>query len=209
MQNNSNVPLQKDYENPRPNQQPGIRPQKFTTLNESVLQSLLRDIKQIFIRIRYVVFPFGSGTKRLKNWDLWGPLVLCICLSWTLSAGAPSIAANDIFGTVFCLIWVGASIVTLNAQILGGDVSIFHSVCTLCYSLFPLNIAAAVCVFMKAQLNFSISLIITVVAFLWSFKAASIYMEGLMGSDMKGLALYPVFLFYLFLAFFILQMVAS
>ncbi len=201
--------ITKDVENPRLVQPPVGRPIKPTTLNESVLQSLLRDIRQILIRIRYVVFPFGTGTKRLKNWDLWGPLVLCIGLSWTLSTAAPAVAANDIFGTVFCLIWVGAAVVTLNAQILGGDISIFHSVCTLCYSLFPLNVAAAFCVFFKAKLDFSISLIITVVAFLWSFKAASIYMEGLMGSETKGLALYPVFLFYLFLAFFVLQMVAS
>ena len=33
-----------------------------------------------------VIVPFGEN-KKLKNWDLWGPLVLCISLSWTLSKG--------------------------------------------------------------------------------------------------------------------------
>ena len=209
MQTNAQPPVRQDIENPRPPGGVAMKPMSPTTLNESVLQSLFRDIKQICIRTRYVIFPFGTGTKRLKNWDLWGPLVLCITLSWTLSTVATSTTANDIFGTVFCLVWVGAAVVTVNAQILGGDISIFHSVCTLCYSLFPLNVAAAVCVSLKGQLDFIICLIITIVAFLWSFKAASIYMEGLMGPETKGIALYPVFLFYLFLAFFILQMIAS
>lgn len=193
---------------PNPSNKPQIRynMNPSSTLNESVIQSLFRDISQIFIRIRYVVIPFGSGTKKLRNWDLWGPLVLCICLAWTLSSQAPSADANAIFGTVFCLIWIGSAVVTVNAQILGGSVSIFHSVCTLGYSLFPMNVAAAICVFFKNYIDFTLALIITVVSFLWSFKSASVYMEEMMGSEKKGLALYPIFLFYIFLAFFILQM---
>ena len=204
-----------DYENPAmkqgPAPAPGPRPQTrynmnmSSTLNESVLQSLFRDISQIFIRIRYVVFPFGSGTRRLKNWDLWGPLVLCIGLAWTLSSTATSADANAIFGTVFCLIWVGSAVVTINGQVLGGSISIFHSVCTLGYSLFPMNVAAIICVFLKDKIDFTLALIITTVAFLWSFKSASVYMEEMMGPNKKGLAIYPIFLFYIFLAFFILQ----
>jgi hypothetical protein len=42
-----------------------------------------RDLKQIGIRARYVIVPVGDTSKRreLKNWDLWGPLVLCITLA--------------------------------------------------------------------------------------------------------------------------------
>jgi hypothetical protein len=42
-----------------------------------------RDLKQIGIRARYVIVPLGdtSSRKELKNWDLWGPLVLCIVLA--------------------------------------------------------------------------------------------------------------------------------
>ena len=29
--------------------------------------------------------------------------------------------SNDIFGTVFCVVWVGAVFVTINAQLLGGQ----------------------------------------------------------------------------------------
>ena len=176
------------------------------TLDESIFRSLLRDISQIMLRIRYVVIPFGGNTKRLKTWDLWGPLVLCILLSWTLSKGASTLDANNIFGTVFCLIWVGSAVVTFNAQIIGGDVSIFHCICTLGYSLFPMCVSAIICVFLKAYLDSLLSIVIIAGGFVWSFQSASIYMQGIIGYEKKGLALYPVFLFYIFLAFFILQM---
>lgn len=178
----------------------------MNTLEETVIESLYRDVKQILIRVRYVLIPFGRGSRQLRKWDLWGPLVLCICLAWTLSAGASPTMANEIFGTVFCLVWVGAAVVTINAKLLKGNVSFFHCVCTLGYCLFPLNIAALICVFTKKYTTFFLSAIIVSVCFLWSFKAASLYMDRLMGPKTKGLSLYPVFLFYIFLAFFTLQM---
>lgn len=195
---------------------PTIKPQLLTinaprqstlnTLEESILQSIFRDIKQMLRRVRYIIVPFGSGDKKLKNWDLWGPLVLCIWLSWTLSTVAPATTANSIFGTVFCLVWIGSAVVTVNAKLLGGDVSFFHCVCTLGYSLFPMNVCALVCIYLKKKLSYTTLGAITLCAFLWSFKSASIYMEGLMGPEKKGLSVYPIFLFYIYIAFFIMQM---
>ena len=176
------------------------------TLEESVVESLYRDVKQILIRVRYVILPFGRTSNKLKQWDLWGPLVLCLCLAWTLSAGAAPTAANQIFGTVFCLVWLGAIVVTLNAKLLKGRISFFHCVCTLGYSLFPMNIAAFIGVFLKNYITFGMAAIITAICFLWSFKAASMYMDKLVRKNSKGLSLYPVFLFYIFLGFFTLEM---
>ena len=125
-----------------------------------------------------VIIPFGKG-KKLKNWDLWGPLVLCISLSWTLSL-ASSTQSTVIFGTVFCLIWLGAAIIAMNAQLLGGNISFFHCVCTLGYSLFPMNITAIIGVTLKSYLDFTIITSIVVVSVLWSCKSAGMYMEDLM-----------------------------
>ena len=177
----------------------------FATLNESVLQTIVRDMMQMLRRIRYVIIPFGSG-KGLKSWDLWGPLVLCLWLSWTLSSVASAATSNAIFGTVFCIVWIGAAGVTLNAKLLGGQISFFHCVCTLGYSLFPMNISAMLCIYLKEKLSFMTSVLIVAGAFLWSFQSASIYMNSLMGSEKRGLSMYPVFLFYIYIAFFIIQM---
>lgn len=207
MKNNpETIEMQTPGQQHAPPPRPDFLKTSINTLEESVIESLYRDLKQIVIRIRYVVIPFGKGSRQLRKWDLWGPLILCICLAWTLSAGATPTAANQIFGTVFCLVWVGAAVVTLNAKLLKGRVSFFHCVCTLGYSLFPMNVAAIICIFTKKYSSFLISAVIVLVCFLWSFKAASIYMDRLMGSKTKGLSLYPVFLFYIFLAFFTLEM---
>ena len=178
---------------------------KLATLNETVLQSLFRDFQMMGRRIRYVIIPFGSGSG-LRSWDLWGPLVLCIWLSWTLSSVAPPATANAIFGTVFCLVWFGAAGITVNAKLLGGNVSFFHCVCTLGYSLFPMNVSAMLCIYLKAKLSFMTSCMVVLGAFLLSFKAAALYMEALIHSEKKGLSLYPIFLFYIYIAFFIIQM---
>ena len=69
----------------------------------------------------------------LRNWDLWGPLVICMMLAVLLSISAPPEQAATVFCTVFGIVWVGAAVVTLNAQLLEGRLSFFQSVCVLGY----------------------------------------------------------------------------
>jgi hypothetical protein len=49
----------------------------------------------------------------------------CLCrlsLTSTLSLKSKDeTGSNDVFGTVFCVVWVGSVVVTLNAQLLGGQ----------------------------------------------------------------------------------------
>ena len=51
------------------------------TLNESISETLKRDFRRIFHKILYVILPRCSANKEieLKNWDLWGPLLLILC----------------------------------------------------------------------------------------------------------------------------------
>ena len=185
-----------------------FKQQKLQTLEESILLSLVRDIRQILRRVRMVIIPFGE-TKKLKNWDLWGPLVLCISLSWTLSKGTFGQAANDIFGIVFCLVWIGSVVISLNAQLFGGNLSIFHCICTLGYSLFPMNIIAFSCITFQSYLKLPIQISLVSFAYIWSCKSASIYMSSLVPEQVKLLALYPVYLYFIFIAFFIAQIACN
>lgn len=77
--------------------------------------------------------------------DLWGPLLVCLLLSSTLSFTAPQSSASLVFAAVFVIVWCGAAMVTLNAQLLGGSISFFQSVCILGYCVFPLTISAMAC----------------------------------------------------------------
>jgi hypothetical protein len=108
-----------------------------------------------------------------------------------------------IFGIVFVVVWIGSAVVTINAQLLGGTVSFFHSVCLLGYCLFPLNVAALVLAFI-GDINVFINLALVVLGLGWSTFSSIGFMAGLVPQTRKALAEYPVLLFYLFLAWFIL-----
>lgn len=54
-----------------------------------------------------------------------------------------------VFATVFVIVWVGAAAVTLNAQLLGGSISFFQSVCILGYCVFPLTLSSFGCLLMS------------------------------------------------------------
>lgn len=53
---------------------------------------------------------------------------------------------------VFALISVGAIALTINVVLLGGTIGFFQSLCLLGYCLFPMDVAAIVCVTVKKPL---------------------------------------------------------
>jgi len=54
-----------------------------------------------------------------------------------------------VFAAVFVIVWFGAAAVTVNAQLLGGTISFFQSVCILGYCVFPLTLSALGCLIMS------------------------------------------------------------
>lgn len=81
--------------------------------------------------------------------DLWGPLLVCLLLSTILSVTAPGDSGSLVFAAVFVIVWAGAAAVTLNTQLLGGNVSFFQSVCILGYCVFPLTLSSLGCLIMS------------------------------------------------------------
>merc|ERR1712166_814712 len=64
-------------------QKPGFS----NTLDESVSDTLMRDIMMVLNKLKFVMWPRGGGIQQLgKDWDLWGPLLLCLALSMILSS---------------------------------------------------------------------------------------------------------------------------
>jgi protein YIPF6 len=68
--------------------------------------------------------------------------------------------------------WVGAGVVTVNGQLLGGRLSFFQSVCLLGYCVFPILISAAACFayneFVTPKLAVILRFVTVVIALLWS-----------------------------------------
>jgi hypothetical protein len=84
----------------------------------------------------------------ISEWDLWGPLVICLALAIILSIDvshlsvshqhlvvkqhlcplqSPADQSIQVFSMVISLVTVGSVIVTVNAKLLGGRVSFFQS----------------------------------------------------------------------------------
>jgi len=176
-------------------------PQAFGTLTEPVTQTVLRDLRRIGHFIKNVLIPTEDKSSKLNDWDLWGPLIICLLLAITLSLKTEGNDSPLIFTLVFVLIWLGAGIVTFNALLLGGTPSFFHSVCVLGYCVVPLNFAAIICLL---DLNPYARFMIVVICFGWSCKASVGFVHPFIPDDRRALAVYPVLLFYAALSWMVL-----
>ena len=202
----------------------------YSTLDEPVMDTILRDVNAVGAKLRVVMKPLDRPPiwsysavsqessnpdatdqeqlsendrqilQQLKDWDLWGPLVLCLALGIILSWRAPRDQTALVFASVFCSVWVGGTVVTINAQLLGGTISFFQSLCVLGYSVFPLVCSAILMIVLPFAW---LQLIAVIAGFLWAVRTASFFISIYVKPERRLLALYPVFFFYTFLAWII------
>lgn len=189
----------------------------------------MRDVRAVGLKLKAVLVPldrnrpFGyinvlqeedvesSAGQRdvlnaLRDWDLWGPLFVCVSLALILSTKAPTKQTSQVFTTVFIVMWAGSLVVTLNAQLLGARISIFQSLCVLGYCVFPLTVSALIIALLsmtwlgKLWLNLGW----LALGFIWATRVSSIFVGQFVKRERRLLALYPVFFFYLLLGWLIL-----
>ncbi|KAI8329059.1 Yip1 domain-containing protein [Chlamydoabsidia padenii] len=192
----------------RPKTQPSNAPStsyEYTgedTLDEPVSVTILRDLKKVANKMLQVLHPKGDRHV-LRDWDLWGPLLLCLSLAITLSTRAPADQSVSIFTGVFVIVWLGAAVVTVNAKLLGGAVSFFQSVCVIGYCLFPLVAASIVSIFIHL---IWVRLPIAVVTFTWStYASVGFLSESQINlNNRRALTVYPLCLFYMVISWLIL-----
>lgn len=176
------------------------------TLDEPIVDTILRDLRLVGVKLKHVLVPRGDTTdKDLRNWDLWGPLLLCLTLAISLSYSTNSEQTALKFGVVFVIVWCGAGVVTVNAALLGGKISFLQSVCVLGYCLAPLALASIILRVMSfVWANHIVEAIIVFIAFGWATRASVGFMGQLLPEDKRLLGVYPVLLFYLFIGWMIL-----
>lgn len=63
------------------------RDDEFSTLDEPVKDTILRDVRAVGNKFIHVLYPKRSSAL-LRDWDLWGPLLLCVTLALLLQGGA-------------------------------------------------------------------------------------------------------------------------
>ncbi|KAL5011766.1 hypothetical protein ScPMuIL_010317 [Solemya velum] len=122
--------------------------EELSTLDEPVKETVMRDVRAVGSKLWHVLYPKQSR-ELLKEWDLWGPLILCTIMAMMLQGSTEKLdKLNDggpEFAEVFLIYWLGAVVVTLNTKLLGGNISFFQSVCVLGYCVSPLTVALIVC----------------------------------------------------------------
>jgi len=109
-----------------------------------------------------------------------------------------------VFTITITVLWMGGFIVSVNAILLGGHMSVFASVCVIGYCLAPMDAAAIACHFWD---NFMFRIAIVGGAYCWSIIASWGFIVSMMPPAKVGrgiLVAYPVFLFYLFVGWVIM-----
>ncbi|ETE67488.1 Protein YIPF6, partial [Ophiophagus hannah] len=181
----------------------------YSTLDEPVKETVMRDLKAVGKKFVHVMYPKKSSTL-LRDWDLWGPLILCVLLALMLQGGAADNTEDrgPQFAEVFVIIWFGAVVITLNSKLLGGTISFFQSLCVLGYCILPLTVALLVCRLVllanSGTAGFIVRLLVVITMFGWSTLASTAFLADSQPPNRKGLVVYPIFLFYFVISWMIL-----
>eukprot|EP00128_Syssomonas_multiformis_P010256 Colp12_sorted_trinity150504_noHs@29212 len=178
------------------------------TLDEPVSETLKRDVLMVFRKFQYVLLPL-ENKKLLRDWDLWGPLILCVTLALTLMGSSSDDQHALVFSGIFVIVWCGAGVVTLNSKLLGGELSFFQSICVLGYCILPLVISALfgrlIATIGSSAVYWTVRTLVVLGAFVWSVYASMVFLAGSQPAARRALAVYPIFLFYFVIAWLVLM----
>ncbi|XP_061388748.1 protein YIPF6 [Musca vetustissima] len=209
MDDYSNASLEGDMSIPGNKTNAPIGAPDFNTLDEPIKETVLRDVRAVGVKFYHVLYP-KEKSSLLKDWDLWGPLVLCTFMATILQGSSSGeYDGGPEFAQVFVIVWIGAAIVTLNSKLLGGNISFFQSVCVLGYCLTPVAISLIVCRIIllatQSPLLFFLRLLTTTVGFLWATYASFIFLGDSQPPNRKPLAVYPIFLFFFIISWLVIS----
>lgn len=181
----------------------------FDTLDEPIIDTINRDLKLLYEKFSQVLFPTNNGKNLLADWDLWGPVFICVLLSLLLQEGDSEKGAQ--FTQIFSLAFFGSLVVTLNAKLLGGKISFFQALCVIGYCLLPFIFSAvaikgiAFLLARTSRLNLLLRLMTTASGFIWAYYASIMFLSGSQPPKRKILSYYPLVLFYFVFAWLVIS----
>ncbi|CAL8115868.1 unnamed protein product [Orchesella dallaii] len=115
---------------------------EFNTLDEPIMQTITRDLKAVGRKMMGALMPNPSKNLLMKEWDLWGPLILCTYIGLMLQGMDDSSGYQ--FTELFVLVCLGTAGVTYHLiNISHASLSIFQAICVLGYCLGPLAVGVS------------------------------------------------------------------
>lgn len=74
-------------------------------------------------KIKYTILMIPGDREqaiaKLKNWDLWGPLLICFIFTIAIGIEAHAEYVYDSFMNVFLIFWMGSFLASVNCRLLG------------------------------------------------------------------------------------------
>jgi len=169
----------------------------FDTLDEPVLVTIKRDARLIGAKFIQVLMP-PKNQNCLQDWDLWGPLFVCVILSLLLQDTYNN--KGPAFTEAFSLVFFGSCVVTANIKLLGGKISFFQLLCVIGYCLLPSVFASLACHLLHFEnakrLSMFLRLVCSTIGFVWSTYASTAFLSSSQPERRKVLIIYPIMLFY-------------
>ena len=185
---------------------------EYSTLDEKISETILRDLKVIIHKIKCVLLPQyqKDKSKEIRNWDLWGPLLICFSLCLILTFGNSKINEDSSFVLIFCIVWIGGFIINLNAKILNVNIGFFQVFCLLGYCLFPILVSALLIIFLLRDDNYNLifeilKIFVLFLCVCWSCFASVGFVSSFTNKDKKFIVCYPIFIFYISISMFVLN----
>ena len=185
---------------------------EYSTLDEKISETILRDLKVILYKIKYVLLPqfIKDKNKEIRNWDLWGPLLICFSLCLILTFGNSKVNEDSSFVLIFSIVWIGGFIINLNAKILGVNIGFFQIFCLLGYCLFPILVSALLIIFLLRDDNYNLifeilKIFVLFLCVCWSCFASVGFVSSFTNKDKKFIVCYPIFIFYISISMFVLN----
>lgn len=201
------------------------------TLDEPISETLMRDLRGIGSKMRHIIFPTSSSATYksvLKDWDLWGPLLLCTFMGLTLHhQGDGQVGPH--FAEIFVLIWLGSFVVSINYKLLSfsstrrrgqqaaarslmASPSTFQLLCVMGYSLAPPCVG--ILILKGVETIFALSMkhllyeklfVGLLLGFAWPTIAVVKILSKYQEKSKRFIALYPISLFYFVISWFIIS----
>lgn len=181
------------------------RPSRLSfTLDETKTETIKRDLLNVYEKAKIALFPMASkDSTLLQDWDFWGPLIFCLILGLVLSWQRNDNHSGIVFILIFVIVWFGGLIISLNSRFLGVGLSVFQCICILGYCMVAIVLASCANLIL-GFLPLIFQVCISLAGCLYSTYAATIFVSVYANQNKKILVIYPIGLFYLFLAWFTL-----